>query len=225
MDLHVFDHTFFRGSHLLLRLTKTMCYLCSDIYLSLERVCLEGTRAQSKVAVSAIAALISSSEKFVFSELAKVCSRLFMHSRFLGQGLFICFWMFCDAVSLCCLAVSRLSDVFQVLVDSLKNGHNIATILQALGCLAQHSIHAYETFRMEVTAYLEDIIFQKSNVSLSITIFNVIVRKIILQDLLTSGKNKITAYLKILSNLFDKISCSLLVYTSSTLLTCNSPNH
>ncbi|CAM8937206.1 unnamed protein product [Rhodiola kirilowii] len=89
------------------------------------RVCLDGTRAQSKVAVSAIAALIRTSEQFVFSELAKV------------------------------------------LVDSLKTGHNIATILQALGCLAQHSIHAYETCRMEVTAYIKDIIFQTSDVEAS----------------------------------------------------------
>lgn len=57
-------------------------------------------------------------------------------------------------------------------MDSLKNKHNIATVLQGLGCLAQHSIHAYEKFRAEVTAYLKVIIFQKSNVSLSITFVN-----------------------------------------------------
>lgn len=43
----------------------------SDIYPSLERVCLEGTRAQAKLAVSAVAALAGTSEKFVFSELCK----------------------------------------------------------------------------------------------------------------------------------------------------------
>ncbi|KAL9682285.1 hypothetical protein QQ045_014080 [Rhodiola kirilowii] len=102
-----------------------LSHMMDNIYSSLERVCLDGTRAQSKVAVSAIAALIRTSEQFVFSELAKV------------------------------------------LVDSLKTGHNIATILQALGCLAQHSIHAYETCRMEVTAYIKDIIFQTSDVEAS----------------------------------------------------------
>uniref|UniRef100_A0A7N0TLY4 Sister chromatid cohesion protein PDS5 homolog A n=1 Tax=Kalanchoe fedtschenkoi TaxID=63787 RepID=A0A7N0TLY4_KALFE len=98
--------------------------LC-DIYPSLERVCLEGTRAQSKVAVSAISALSSSSEQFVFSELAKA------------------------------------------LVDSLKIGHNIPTILQALGCLAQHSTRAYDSFRSEVTTYIEETIFQTSDVESS----------------------------------------------------------
>ncbi|XP_058218154.1 sister chromatid cohesion protein PDS5 homolog B isoform X2 [Rhododendron vialii] len=43
----------------------------SDIYPSLERVCLEGTRAQSKLAVSAIAALTNASELFIFSELCE----------------------------------------------------------------------------------------------------------------------------------------------------------
>ncbi|KAK3021481.1 hypothetical protein RJ639_045864, partial [Escallonia herrerae] len=42
-----------------------------DIYPSLERVCLEGTRAQSKLAVSAIAALIDTSEKSILLELCK----------------------------------------------------------------------------------------------------------------------------------------------------------
>lgn len=46
--------------------------LYSDIYPSLERICLEGNRAQSKFAVSAIAALVGTSEQFVFSELCKV---------------------------------------------------------------------------------------------------------------------------------------------------------
>lgn len=46
--------------------------LCSDIYPSLERVCLEGTRAQSKLAVSAIAALTDTSDQFIFSELCEV---------------------------------------------------------------------------------------------------------------------------------------------------------
>ncbi|CAM8946029.1 unnamed protein product [Rhodiola kirilowii] len=116
------------NSKLILALAKAgthMSIKLCNIYPSLERVCLDGTRSQSKVAVSAIAALIRTSEQFVFSELA------------------------------------------MVLVESLKTGHNIATILQALGCLAQHSIHAYETCRMEVTAYIKDIIFQTSDVEAS----------------------------------------------------------
>ncbi|KAK6132309.1 hypothetical protein DH2020_033933 [Rehmannia glutinosa] len=43
----------------------------SDIYPSLEKVCLEGTRAQSKHAVSAIAALAGTSEQSIFSKLCK----------------------------------------------------------------------------------------------------------------------------------------------------------
>ncbi|ESR47424.1 hypothetical protein CICLE_v10003517mg, partial [Citrus x clementina] len=43
----------------------------SDIYPLLERLCLEGTRAQSKHAVSAIASLSGASEQFVFMELCK----------------------------------------------------------------------------------------------------------------------------------------------------------
>lgn len=43
----------------------------SDIYPLLERLCLEGTRAQSKYAVSAIASLSGASEQFIFMELCK----------------------------------------------------------------------------------------------------------------------------------------------------------
>ncbi|KAL0360237.1 UNVERIFIED_CONTAM: Sister chromatid cohesion protein pds5, partial [Sesamum radiatum] len=43
----------------------------SDIYSALEKVCLEGTRVQSKLAVSAIAALADTSEQFIFSGLCK----------------------------------------------------------------------------------------------------------------------------------------------------------
>jgi hypothetical protein len=45
---------------------------CSDIYPILERVCLEGSRMQAKIAVAAIAALAGVSEQFFFSELCKV---------------------------------------------------------------------------------------------------------------------------------------------------------
>ncbi|XP_020554556.1 sister chromatid cohesion protein PDS5 homolog A [Sesamum indicum] len=43
----------------------------SDIYSALEKVCLEGTRVQSKLAVSAIAALADTSEQFIFSGLCE----------------------------------------------------------------------------------------------------------------------------------------------------------
>ncbi|KAJ9673634.1 hypothetical protein PVL29_023280 [Vitis rotundifolia] len=90
----------------------------SDIYLSLERICLEGSRAQSKFAVSAIAALVGTSEQFVFSELCKA------------------------------------------LVDSLHAGQNIPTILQSLGCMAQHSVSAFEARDKEITSYINETFFQ-----------------------------------------------------------------
>ncbi|KAF9687215.1 hypothetical protein SADUNF_Sadunf02G0070500 [Salix dunnii] len=43
----------------------------SEFYPLLERICLKGTRFQSKHAVSAIAALFGSSEEFIFSKLCK----------------------------------------------------------------------------------------------------------------------------------------------------------
>lgn len=46
--------------------------MCSDIYTLLEKICLEGTRVQAKLAVSAIAALSDTSEQLVFSQLCKV---------------------------------------------------------------------------------------------------------------------------------------------------------
>ncbi|KAE8649626.1 sister chromatid cohesion protein PDS5 homolog A isoform X1 [Cucumis sativus] len=47
-----------------------------DVYPFLERLCLEGTRGESKSAVSAIAALASNSEDFWFSKLCKELSNL-----------------------------------------------------------------------------------------------------------------------------------------------------
>ncbi|KAK4429654.1 Sister chromatid cohesion protein pds5 [Sesamum alatum] len=46
----------------------------SDIYSALEKVCLEGTRAQSKLAVSAIAALADTSEQFISQDFARSLS-------------------------------------------------------------------------------------------------------------------------------------------------------
>uniref|UniRef100_A0A5B6YQ09 Sister chromatid cohesion protein PDS5 homolog A n=1 Tax=Davidia involucrata TaxID=16924 RepID=A0A5B6YQ09_DAVIN len=97
----------------------------SDVYPSLERLCLEGTRAQSKLAVSAIAALIGTSEQFIYSELCKT------------------------------------------LVDSLHSGQNIPTVLQSLGCLAQHSASTFETQAGEITQYIVEKVFHATDVEIS----------------------------------------------------------
>ncbi|XP_057974992.1 sister chromatid cohesion protein PDS5 homolog B isoform X2 [Malania oleifera] len=97
----------------------------SDIYPSLERVCLEGTRAQSKLAISAIAGLGSGSEQSVFSEL------------------------------------------FEKVVIYLHAGKNIPTILQSLGCIAQHSVLAFHMRDQEITQYIKEKIFQVNNVEQS----------------------------------------------------------
>ncbi|KAL3845532.1 hypothetical protein ACJIZ3_002935 [Penstemon smallii] len=93
----------------------------SDIYSSLEKVCLGGTPVQSKLAVSAIAALADTSEQFMFPEFCKM------------------------------------------LVDSLCNGQNTPTVLQSLGCLAQHSISTFEAQEKVITHYIVEEIFQQNN--------------------------------------------------------------
>ncbi|XP_015571530.1 sister chromatid cohesion protein PDS5 homolog B isoform X2 [Ricinus communis] len=90
----------------------------SDFYPLLESACLEGTRIQSKQAVSAIASLIGSSEQLIFSKLCKE------------------------------------------LVDSLHRGWNTPTILQSLGCIAQHSVAAFESKYREIRSYIFQRIFQ-----------------------------------------------------------------
>lgn len=96
----------------------------SDIYPSLERVCLKGTRAESKSAISAIAAFTS--EQSYFSELCKA------------------------------------------LVDSLYSEWNVPAVLQSLGCLAQHSVSAFETQDKEITSFIKQKIFQvKPSVNLA----------------------------------------------------------
>ncbi|KAK4391079.1 Sister chromatid cohesion protein pds5 [Sesamum angolense] len=62
------------NEHLIEILAREGCHMSiklSDIYSALEKVCLEGTRVQSKLAVSAIAALADTSEQFIFSGLCK----------------------------------------------------------------------------------------------------------------------------------------------------------
>lgn len=48
----------------------------------------------------------------------------------------------------------------QVLVDSLHGGKNIPTVLQSLGCMAQHSISAFEARDKEITSYINETYFQ-----------------------------------------------------------------
>ncbi|KAL9396150.1 hypothetical protein Peur_010403 [Populus x canadensis] len=90
----------------------------SEFYPLLERICLKGTRFQSKHAVSAIASLVGSSDEFIFSKLCKE------------------------------------------LVDSLYSGLNTPTILQSLGCVAQHSVSAFEAQNQEIRSYIFGRIFQ-----------------------------------------------------------------
>ncbi|GMN51775.1 hypothetical protein TIFTF001_020913 [Ficus carica] len=90
----------------------------SEIYPFLKRVCLEGTRLQSKFAVLAIAALVDTSKQFIFSDLCKE------------------------------------------LVESLHCGKNIPTVLQSLGCLAQHSASTFEAQDQKITPFIYETILQ-----------------------------------------------------------------
>ncbi|CAK7346982.1 unnamed protein product [Dovyalis caffra] len=90
----------------------------SVFYPFLERICLKGTRVQSKHAVSAIASMTGSSDTFIFSKLCKE------------------------------------------LVDALYSGWNAPTVLQSLGCIAQHSVSAFEAQDQEIRSYIFGRIFQ-----------------------------------------------------------------
>jgi sister-chromatid-cohesion protein PDS5 len=48
----------------------------------------------------------------------------------------------------------------QELVDSLYSGLNTPTILQSLGCIAQHSVSAFEAQNQEFRSYIFGRIFQ-----------------------------------------------------------------
>ncbi|XP_073145431.1 sister chromatid cohesion protein PDS5 homolog B isoform X2 [Henckelia pumila] len=93
----------------------------SHMYSPLAKLCLEATRVQSKLVVSAIAALADASEQFVLSELCKM------------------------------------------LVDSLCNGQNTPTVLQSLGCVAQHFVSTFETQEKLITQYIVEEIFQQND--------------------------------------------------------------
>ncbi|XP_052189555.1 sister chromatid cohesion protein PDS5 homolog B isoform X2 [Diospyros lotus] len=99
----------------------------SDIYPSLERWCLEGTHSQSKLAISAIAALSGTPDQHIFPELLKT------------------------------------------LVDALHCGHverNIQTVLQSLGCIAQHSPSTFESQEQEISKYIVGKIFRSTDVEM-----------------------------------------------------------
>ncbi|XP_073023251.1 sister chromatid cohesion protein PDS5 homolog B isoform X3 [Primulina eburnea] len=98
-----------------------LSFKLSDMYTPLAKLCLEATRAQSKLAVSAIAALADMSEQFVLSELCKM------------------------------------------LVDSLCNGQNAPTVLQSLGCVAQHFVSTFEAQEKLITQYIVEEIFQQND--------------------------------------------------------------
>ncbi|KAK1422159.1 hypothetical protein QVD17_25081 [Tagetes erecta] len=87
------------------------------IYPFLERICLNGTRAQAKLAIYALSELIATSQQFTFPYLCKT------------------------------------------LVDALESGQHTPTVLQSLGCMAQHSVSAFETHAEEITRYIVDNIF------------------------------------------------------------------
>lgn len=95
-----------------------------DIYPLLEKVCLNGSRAQAKLAVSAIAALMGPSEQSIFFDLCKT------------------------------------------LVDFLHLAKQLPTVLQSLGCLAQHSVLAFQAHEEVVTRYIIEEILQLTDVAM-----------------------------------------------------------
>ncbi|CAA6667666.1 unnamed protein product [Spirodela intermedia] len=83
-----------------------------DIYPFLEQACLEGSRIQSKQAVSAMALLMSASDELIFDDL---CEKL---------------------------------------LGFLNRGQNMPTILQSLGCIAQHSLSSFQLHAEEITQFI-----------------------------------------------------------------------
>ncbi|XP_038899210.1 sister chromatid cohesion protein PDS5 homolog A isoform X2 [Benincasa hispida] len=91
-----------------------------DVYPFLERLCFVGSRAESKSAVSAIAALASNSGHVWFSKLCKE------------------------------------------LVDSLRRGMNLPTVLQSLGCIAKYSVSTFDDHDQDegIIAYIYEKVLQ-----------------------------------------------------------------
>lgn len=59
----------------------------------------------------------------------------------------------------------------QRLVDSLYSGQNIPTVLQSIGCMAQHSVLTYDAQEKEITRYIVEEIFQGKDVSFYFSLF------------------------------------------------------
>lgn len=59
----------------------------------------------------------------------------------------------------------------QRLVDSLCSGQNIPTVLQSIGCMAQHSVLTYDAQEKEITKYIVEEIFQGKDVSFYFSLF------------------------------------------------------
>lgn len=60
-------------------------------------------------------------------------------------------------------------------MDALESGKNTPTVLQSLGCMAQHSVSAFESHAEEITRYIVDNIFLVNEVIFnlsSLAIFN-----------------------------------------------------
>ncbi|KAI3767597.1 hypothetical protein L2E82_17844 [Cichorium intybus] len=120
------ESLFFNG--LLEMLVKAAPHISVDlsgIYPFLKRICLNGTRAQAKLAISAISRLLVTSEPFNFSDLCKT------------------------------------------LVDALKSGPPTPTVLQSLGCMAQHSVSAFEPHAEEITRYIVENVLLVNEVAMS----------------------------------------------------------
>uniref|UniRef100_A0A1D1YLJ6 Sister chromatid cohesion protein PDS5 A n=1 Tax=Anthurium amnicola TaxID=1678845 RepID=A0A1D1YLJ6_9ARAE len=117
---------------MLVRVSSHISIKVRDIYPFLEKVCVEGSRIQSKHAISAIASLKGASDQLTFYDL---CEKL---------------------------------------VGFLHKGQNIPTILQSLGCLAQHSLSAFQLHEEEITQFIiQKIIFSVRVHSLNeVTAFN-----------------------------------------------------
>lgn len=52
-------------------------------------------------------------------------------------------------------------------MDSLRDGQNVPTILQSLGCMAQYSVSTFESQEKVITNYIVDEIFQQNDVIFS----------------------------------------------------------
>uniref|UniRef100_A0A803LV40 Uncharacterized protein n=1 Tax=Chenopodium quinoa TaxID=63459 RepID=A0A803LV40_CHEQI len=104
----------------------------SEIYPLLERLCLEGTRAQSKAAILVIAALLGPSEQYLWVELCQGISNL--EDTKAARSVPGCFSVSCYSINV----VNHGSQ--SKLVKSLHSGRNLPTVLQSLGCLSQHAV-------------------------------------------------------------------------------------